>query len=185
MTNIAPGEAATISKARLDAPQGAEGRLYATVDGKKRVIEDGVSGAWVIENGAALVYSQYTHSEFSNGLLTRYDPNAPTKAGQFKLLMDSPVLPEKLRVVKGTSGKTGLLISGTVDGTGAPCVALVDPVRGRVWHQMNARATGLRNGRLVISVYEREGGIDPKEKPIRMLYPTIDELLSRTANPSP
>lgn len=99
--------------------------------------------------------------------------------------MEGPILVDNVRAVKGKSGKTGLLVSGTVDGTGGPCVALVDPKRGRVWHHMNARATGLRNGRLVISVYQREGGIDPREKPIRMLYPTIDELLSRTANPSP
>ncbi len=181
----APADAATISKTRIGDSRAGEGKLYATVDGKERLVEDGVTGAWIIENGDALVYAQITHSEFSDGILTRYDPNSPTKAGQFKLLMSGPVLPENVRAVKGKSGKVGLLVSGSVDGTGGPCVALVDPVRGRVWHHMNARATGVRNGRLVISVYEREGGIDPKEKPIRLLYPTVDELLSRTADPSP
>ena len=185
MLSAAPSDAATISKTRIAEPYAGQGQLYATVDGKERLIKESVVGAWIIENGNALVYAENTRAEFSQGLLTRYDPNARTEAGQFKLLMDSPVLVENVRAVKGASGKSALLISGTVDGTGGPCVALVDPKRGRVWHHMNARATGVRNGRLVISVYRSEWGLDPKEKPLRILYPTIDELLSRTANPTP
>ena len=129
------------------------------------------------EEGNALVYESYgtTKGGFENSkaAVSRYQVG-----GKFSVLLDEPLLLDRIREYHSRKGRTAYVISMSADGSGIPYVFVCSP-SGKVWEKRAARVAGTRKGKLIIKRYtDDDMAGDMEAKPIDTLYLDLETLLT-------
>jgi len=151
------------------------GKLYVTINGKRRRIHDHAYYAWSINDGRDVVFSSpYGSGGFENEGQALHLFNAGTR--RTKKIMSEYVGVTALQEVKLGNGKTALLVKMGDGGLGASYFAVVDPQRGEVFFRPRAELTRLQGNTITLAFYNeddwetineaRAGKVDPPDQVI-------------------
>jgi hypothetical protein len=173
-----------VSKIRIPADGGP---LYATIGQKETKISNAAAKAWLLFGGRTVAYSAGNGAggfENEGQALYFYDASSGRKT---KILSESFEI-TAVSEAKSASGKTALLVSMEDGGLGASHIAVVDPSRGKVFHEDGAKFAASGAGGVTVKWYKDddweklESGIAVKAYKTRRY--DLDELLRRKVIPS-
>ena len=176
-------EAQAAPAAKIVAHRVAKDNLYVTIrDGQKTkevLVEKKVPyqpHVLIVDGGYAIIYQTRGSApggyENETDAVKRYNVN-----GVKKTILNKPLNVFRLREVRAKSTRNVYVISMADGGAGISTLYLADFTKGELWEQGAARFAGIRNGKVIVSLYTQgEDGVDAP--PIGNLYLDLDKLLN-------
>jgi hypothetical protein len=168
---------------RIDAEARQPGPLYVRIGDAEKRIADKAVRAWLIEDGAYVVYSGLDGAggyENEGQSLRLYD----TKTGMTKLILSEYYVIDRVSSVRTATGKPALLVEMRDGGLGASHVAVVDPTRGEVFSQSKVKVMEVNSKTLLLGYFrERDWealGRGENIRPYRTRRFDLDALLKRS-----
>ena len=159
-------------------------RLHTNVEGQDVVIAERVLAAWPIRLGCQIAYtSRDGAGGYENEGQSLWIYDVATYRRRKVLAAYFPI--DKVIELHPASGRTALLVEMHDSGLGASHVAVVDPDRGEVFMQRQAKVLSHSNSRLVLGFYEADDWTELIEgkhlAPRRAKSYSVADLLSRPA----
>jgi hypothetical protein len=158
------------------------GPLYAKIEGTEVRVAAAAFRAWIVANGAAIVYSTANGSggfEGEGQSLYRYDVATGRKS---KIISESFEI-TAVEAAQSTDGKVALLVSLEDGGLGASHIAVVDLQRGEVFRQDGAKFAGSSGGSFTVAWYRDQDWDDLRENvqvsPYKTQVYDLDQILKR------
>jgi hypothetical protein len=150
-----PTRQARATSFRIHPPSPYGGVLYITVAGKERRIADGPVDAWLVNDGAQVVYSGLDGAGgFENeGMSLRvYD----VRTGRIRKVLSEYFGVDAVMFVKTSNARSALLVKMADGGLGGSYFAVVDPNRGEVFFRRWAELTKIDSDRITLAFYGEE-----------------------------
>ncbi len=151
-TAFAQNSPITAFKIETESGEGFPGKLFITVNKKKKRIADGAIDAWIINGGREIVFSGADGAggfENEGQSLRIYD----AKTGKTRKIMSEYVVVSGLSEVKLTSGATLILVTLSDGGLGASYFAAIDPKRGEIFSEDFAELIELKGDKITLAYY--------------------------------
>lgn len=133
--------------------EGFPGKLFVTVNGKRKKIADSTPDAWIVSDGREIVYSGSDGAggyENEGQSLRIY--NAAT--GETRKIMSQYTYVVGLTEKKLSGGASVLLIRMGDGGLGGSYFAVVDPRRGEIFYQRFAELTSVEGDAITLAFYD-------------------------------
>jgi hypothetical protein len=140
---------------KIKGPEGFAGELYITVGGKTKKIGEDALIAWIIDGGSQVVYSARDGAggfENEGESLRVYDVNS----GRTRKILAEYESIEAVLEAKLTTGETLLLVRLVDGGVGASYFAIVDPIRGEIFHRNNAELISVNGDSILLAFYRSD-----------------------------
>ena len=140
---------------RIHPPNPFGASLYIIVAGKERKIADGAINAWLIHDGAQVVYSGIDGAGgFENEGMSLRIYDVGTRRAR-KVLSEYFAV-DTLMEVKTSNGRNALLVTMADGGLGASYFAIVDPNRGEVFFRASAELTKIDEDTITLAFYSHD-----------------------------
>jgi len=168
------------------------GPLYIVTQGHEQKIAEEAIAAWIIHDGAAIVYSAPDGAGgYENEGQSLYLYKVRTRTHR-KIMADYFTI-DHVTEIKTKSRKRTLLVEMHDSGLGASHVAVVDPLRGEVFVQSKVRLLTQSDDHIVLGFYRDEdwevmGTANRKIQPYKTARYNLNLLLKRRViirKPSP
>lgn len=162
------------------SPSGYSGSLYATINGRERKIVETVVGAWSIQGGRKIVYSNRDGAGgYENEGMSLYVYDVGT--GKQRKVMSEYYMVDKVTEATTSLGKTALLVEMSDGGLGASYTAIVDPNRGEVFFRRFTKILSHAGDRVVLGHYTENDWSEMVENNNTSIKPRRTERINLNA----